>query len=58
MTTKEMTKELARLRNRHVAKILTFFGPDTPEYIVAGIKRSYSFFEEDVQVNIIDKINE
>jgi len=57
LDTKAQTKELSRLRNRHVAKLLHVFGPDAPEYIIAGLKRAYSFYEEDVQINIFDAAN-
>ena len=45
--------EVGRLRNRHVAKLLTYLG-DTPEYLQAAIKRAFSMFVEDVEDNIID----
>lgn len=57
MDAKAQTKELGRLRNRHVAKLLNVLGPDAPEYIIAGLKRSYSFFETDIQTNIFDSAN-
>lgn len=45
-------EELARLRNRHVAKLLSYLG-DTPPYLETAIKRSMSMFAEDVDQNII-----
>ena len=49
-------KELARLRNRHVAKLLTFLGDPQP-YLEAAIKKTLSQFAQDVEVNIIDSDN-
>ncbi len=51
----ESLTELARLRNRHVAKLLTFLGQSTPPYIEQAIKRSMSMFESDIAVNILDR---
>ena len=45
--------ELGRLRNRAVAKLLTFLG-DTPEYLSSAIKRSYTMFADDIADNIIN----
>ncbi len=52
MTTTEQIKELGRLRNRHVAKLLDFLG-DSPPYLETAIKRALSMFAEDVEANII-----
>ena len=46
-------KELGRLRNRHVAKLLDFLG-DSPPYLETAVKRSFSMFAEDVEENIIN----
>ncbi len=51
----ESLTELARLRNRHVAKLLTFLGQGTAPYIERAIKQSMSMFESDVAVNILDR---
>ncbi len=53
MTHDDAIKELGRLRNRHVAKILDFLG-ELPPYLETAIKRSYSMFAEDVETNIIN----
>ncbi len=45
--------ELGRLRNRHVAKLLSHLG-DQPPYLESAIKRSFSMFAEDVEANIIN----
>lgn len=49
-------KELARLRNRHVAKILTYLGDPQP-YLESAIKKTLSQFADDVEVNIINSDN-
>jgi hypothetical protein len=46
-------QELARLRNRHVAKLLDYLG-DTPPYLEAAVKKGFSMFAEDVEANIIN----
>ena len=46
-------KELQRLRNRHVAKLLSYLG-DAPPYLESALKRSFSMFAEDVEDNIIN----
>ena len=46
-------KEIARLRNRHVAKLLSFLG-ETPPYLENSIKRSFSMFADDICINIIN----
>ena len=46
------TKELNRLRNRHVAKILNFIG-ETPPYLEQAIKKQFSMFTEDVENNVL-----
>lgn len=47
------TAELSRLRNRHVAKLLTFLG-EVPPYVESAIKRGFTMFSEDVERNIIN----
>ena len=49
--TKAVT-ELGRLRNRHVAKLLSFLG-DSPPYLENAVKRAFTMFAEDVEANII-----
>jgi hypothetical protein len=49
-------QELARLRNRHVAKLLDYLG-DAPPYLETAIKRSLSMFASDVEANIINSDN-
>ena len=46
-------KELARLRNRHVAKLLTYLGDPQP-YLESAIKKTLSQFAQDVEANIIN----
>lgn len=46
-------KELSRLRNRHVAKLLSHLG-EVPPYLESAIKKSLSLFAEDVEANIIN----
>jgi hypothetical protein len=46
-------EELARLRNRHVAKILSYLG-DSPPYLETAIKKAFTMFAEDVEANIIN----
>jgi hypothetical protein len=53
MTKEVAITELARLRNRHVAKLLTHLG-ETPPYLETAIKKSFSMFADDVQANIIN----
>jgi len=45
--------ELGRLRNRHVAKLLSHLG-EQPPYLESAIKRSFSMFADDVEANIIN----
>jgi hypothetical protein len=45
--------ELARLRNRHVAKILSYLG-ETPPYLESAIKKAFTMFADDVAANIIN----
>ena len=45
--------ELGRLRNRHVAKLLSHLG-ETPPYLEGAIKRSFSMLAKDVEKNIIN----
>jgi hypothetical protein len=53
MTDRDKLDELARLRNRHVAKLLSFLG-DTPPYLETAVKKAFSMFAEDVEANIIN----
>jgi len=53
MDTETATKEIMRLRNRHVAKLLTYIG-DCPPYLESAIKKSFTMFSEDVTENIIN----
>ena len=48
--------ELARLRNRHVAKLLSYLR-DSPPYLEAAVKKALSMFAEDVEANIINSDN-
>lgn len=52
----DAVRELARLRNRHVAKLLTYLG-DAPPYLESAIKKTLSQFAEDVDANIINSDN-
>lgn len=45
-------EEIGRLRNRHVAKLLSYLG-DAPPYLETAIKKSLTMFAEDVERNII-----
>ena len=56
MTSTAKTEELGRLRNRHVAKLLSHLG-ETPPYLEIAIKRAFSMFAEDVEANIIHSEN-
>lgn len=47
-------KELSRLRNRHVAKLLSFLGEPIQPYLESAIKKTLSQFAEDVEANIIN----
>lgn len=49
-------KELGRLRNRHVAKLLGFIG-EPPPYLEKAIKQQFTMFAEDVEDNIINSDN-
>ncbi len=48
--------EIGRLRNRHVAKLLSFLG-DAPPYLDNAIKRAFTMFADDVTENIINSEN-
>lgn len=54
MEDEQAKQEITRLRNRHVAKLLTYLG-DPPEYLQSAIKHSLSMFAEDVKANVIDE---
>jgi hypothetical protein len=56
MNREEAIKEVARLRNRHVAKLLDFLG-ETPPYLETAVKKALSMFAEDVEANIINSDN-
>jgi len=56
MDKSEQRDELARLRNRHVAKLLSYLG-DAPPYLETAIKKGFSMFAEDVETNIINSDN-
>jgi hypothetical protein len=45
--------ELGRLRNRHVAKLLSHLG-EQPPYMEQAIKRAFTMLAEDVEANIIN----
>lgn len=49
----EKIEELGRLRNRHVAKLLSFLGDPQP-YLATAIKREFTNFAQDVETNIIN----
>lgn len=49
-------KEVRRLRNRHVAKLLSYLG-DLPPYLESAIKAEFSMFANDVEDNIINSDN-
>ena len=53
MNREQAIQEIARLRNRHVAKLLTYLG-NPPEYLQASIKHSMSMFADDVIANIVE----
>jgi len=46
-------EELARLRNRHVAKLLSYLGK-SPPYLETAIKKAFTMFAQDVEANIIN----
>lgn len=46
-------EELARLRNRHVAKLLSYLG-ESPPYLETAIKKAFTMFADDVEANIIN----
>lgn len=46
-------EELARLRNRHVAKLLSYLG-ESPPYLETAIKKAFTMFADDVNANIIN----
>ena len=52
MNNEAAIKEIQRLRNRHVAKLLAHLG-DVPPFLEIAIKRGLSMFAEDVEANII-----
>jgi hypothetical protein len=53
LETPQALEELGRLRNRHVAKLLSFLGGDQAPYVEAAIKRAFSMFAEDIETNIV-----
>jgi len=48
--------ELARLRNRHVAKLLSYLG-ETPPYLETAVKKAFTMFAQDVEANIMNSDN-
>ena len=56
MNKQEAIKELGRLRNRHVAKLLDFLG-ESPPYLEVAIKRAFSMFSDDVETNVLNSDN-
>lgn len=46
-------EELSRLRNRHVAKLLSYLG-ESPPYLETAIKKAFTMFADDVEANIIN----
>lgn len=52
----EALSEIGRLRNRHVAKLLSHIG-EQPPYLESAIKRAFSMFADDVTTNIINSDN-
>ena len=59
MTRDDKIAEIARLRDRHVGKLLTYLGSTAvPPYLDRAIKKALSMFEEDVIANIIDSESE
>jgi hypothetical protein len=56
MNREEAIKEIGRLRNRHVAKLLTYLG-ESPPFLETAIKKGFSMFAEDVEANIINSDN-
>ena len=46
-------KELSRLRNRHVAKLLTAINP-VSEHIEFSVKKQFTLFASDVVDNILN----
>jgi len=55
MERNQALEEVARLRNRHVAKLLSHLGNDVAPYLAIAIKKALSMFAEDVCRNIIDE---
>ena len=53
MDKQQAIQEVARLRNRHVAKLLTYLG-NPPDYLQASIKHSMSMFADDIIANILE----
>jgi hypothetical protein len=56
MNRQDAIKEIGRLRNRHVAKLLDYLG-DPPPYLETAVKKALSMFAEDVEANIINSDN-
>ena len=51
-TKTEQLETLGRIRNRQVAKLLTYIG-DVPPFMEDAIKRHFTFFSEDVATDIL-----
>jgi hypothetical protein len=56
MKREDAIKEIGRLRNRHVAKLLTYLG-ESPPFLEGAIKKAFSMFADDVEANIINSDN-
>ena len=56
MKREDAIKEIGRLRNRHVAKLLSYLG-ESPPFLETAIKKGFSMFAEDVEANIINSDN-
>ena len=54
MTREQATREVSRMRNRAVARLLTIIGRDMPD-LMRALKTSYSMFSEDVETNLIER---
>lgn len=52
MNKDEAIKEIGRLRNRHVAKLLSYLG-DPPQYLQQSIKHAMSMMADDIIANIL-----
>jgi len=59
MTRAAAIREVSRMRNRAVARLLALINRDMPDLmtpdLVRALKTSYSMFSEDVETNIIER---